>query len=166
MPPDQMQPPSSMTPSTSVPTSMSMNGQLPMSESGQQPLPPLSGTNPLTGIMNGEELKHSPSHHIGSVHGQNGSGTPMGPGSQHANMGGPGSAAPGAPSSVHSQPGQPGSVVNPTTSSSQQPPPMAISQSQPNFGDPNNIMDFQSELANNNPNSHEVRSPPPQMDKC
>jgi hypothetical protein len=156
MPPDQMPPPSSMTPSTSIPTSMSMNGQMPMSESGgPQPLPSLSSSNPLTGIMNGEEIKHSPSHHIGSVHGQNGGiGTPLGPGSQHTNMVGPGSAAPGAPTSVQSHPGS----VNPSTSASQQQQPsqsLNPIQSQTNFSDHSNIMDFQNEIPNNNPSSHE-----------
>uniref|UniRef100_A0AC34FA79 LisH domain-containing protein n=1 Tax=Panagrolaimus sp. ES5 TaxID=591445 RepID=A0AC34FA79_9BILA len=169
MPPDSM-PPSSMTPSTSVPTSMPPINGMPMSEGGgggngpQQPLPSLnSSNNPLTGIMNGEDIKHSPSHHIGSVHGQNGNGTPLGPGSQqHPSMIGPGSAAPGAPSSVPAQ--QPGSVINPTTSASSQiqPPPSSMNNpnqtQQQNFGDHSNIMDFQSgdiTNTNNNPNSHE-----------
>jgi hypothetical protein len=172
MPPDQM-PPSSMTPSTSVPTSMPPINGMPMSDippgggvgggPQQQSLPPLSSANPLSGIMNGEEIKHSP-HNIGgsSVHGgQNGNGTPLGPGSQqHPSMIGPGSAAnPGAPASVPSQSGQPGSVINPTTSASQQQPSQQTMNNptqQQNFGDHNNIMDFQnSDITNNNPNSHE-----------
>ena len=137
-----MQP--SMTPTTSVPNSMGI-GQMPPPEVNHAgaSLPPLSAA-PLANIMNGEELKQSPSH---MMHPPNGTPGSVQPGSQHQMMGhGPGSAAGPAPPSVQSQPGQPGSNI-PVTQPQQ--PPISMAQGQMME---HTIMEFSD---NQSSNSHE-----------
>lgn len=137
----EMQP--SMTPTTSVPNSMGI-GQMPPPEVNHTGanLPPLSAA-PLANIMNGEELKQSPSH---MMHPPNGTPGSAQPGSQHQMIGhGPGSAAGPAPPSVQSQPGQPGSNI-PVT---QPQPPISMAQGQMME---HSIMEFSD---NQSSNSHE-----------
>lgn len=140
--------PPNMTPTTSVTNSMGMGPPHEVTNHGTT-LPPLNSTS-LTNLMNGEDIKQSPSH---MMHPPNGTPSSMQtPGSHNQMMSGhgPGSAQQQqqqpAPTSVNSQPGQPGSNI-PVTSSQQQ---SNINQGQMME---HNMMDFSAD--NQTPNSHE-----------
>uniref|UniRef100_A0AC34R4N5 LisH domain-containing protein n=1 Tax=Panagrolaimus sp. JU765 TaxID=591449 RepID=A0AC34R4N5_9BILA len=135
--------PPSMTPTTSVTNPMGMGP--PQEITSHTTLPPLNAP-PISSLINGEDIKQSPSH---MMHPPNGTPSSMQPPGSHNQILGPGPGSAQqqpAPTSVNSQPGQPGSNI-PVTSQQQQ---VNINQAQ--MMD-HSMMDFSAD--NQTPNSHE-----------